>query len=101
MLSQGAEFVFELGGGVGDDGDWMKADTAELLALFDRDIGSTGVTDNAQVLRPVIEELQVPYITRAGTTRFVGEYCFSLANGGHGEEAAILAAYRSSTTCRG
>ena len=29
----------------------------------------------------------------AGTTRFVGPHCFSLANGGHGEEAAILAAY--------
>lgn len=54
---------------------------------------SVGVTDNALVLRPVIEELEVPYITMAGTTRFVGEYCFSLANGGHGEEAAIVAAY--------
>jgi branched-chain amino acid transport system substrate-binding protein len=54
---------------------------------------SVGVTDNALVLCPVINELEVPYITMAGTTRFVGEYCFSLANGGHGEEAAIVAAY--------
>src|SRR5260370_17200883 len=29
----------------------------------------------------------------AGTTRFTGEYCFSLANGRQGEEAGILGAY--------
>jgi hypothetical protein len=45
------------------------------------------------VLRDHINAARVPYITMAGTTRFTGEYCFSLANGGHGEEAAILAAY--------
>ncbi len=54
---------------------------------------STGVTNNALVLRDVINECQVPYITMAGTTQFLGDYCFTLANGGHGEEAAILASY--------
>jgi branched-chain amino acid transport system substrate-binding protein len=54
---------------------------------------STGVTDNALVLKESINAAQVPLITMAGTTRFVGEHCFSLANGGHGEEAAILASY--------
>jgi branched-chain amino acid transport system substrate-binding protein len=54
---------------------------------------STGVTNNALILRDHINESRVPYITMAGTTRFTGDYCFSLANGGHGEEAAILAAY--------
>jgi branched-chain amino acid transport system substrate-binding protein len=54
---------------------------------------STGVTNNALVLRDVINETGVPYITMAGTTRFTGPHCFSLANGGHGEEAAVLAAY--------
>ncbi len=54
---------------------------------------STGVTNNALVLRDVINAAEVPYITMAGTTRFTGAFCFSLANGGHGEEAAILAAY--------
>jgi hypothetical protein len=54
---------------------------------------STGVTNNALVLREQIEQARVPYITMAGTTRFTGDYCFSLANGGHGEEAALLAAY--------
>jgi branched-chain amino acid transport system substrate-binding protein len=54
---------------------------------------STGVTDNALVLRDVINASKVPLITMAGTTRFVGPHCFSLANGGHGEETAIMAAY--------
>jgi branched-chain amino acid transport system substrate-binding protein len=54
---------------------------------------STGVTANALVLCDVINAAKVPYITMAGTTRFVGAHCFSLANGGHGEEAAILASY--------
>jgi branched-chain amino acid transport system substrate-binding protein len=54
---------------------------------------STGVTANALVLCDVINSTRVPYITMAGTTRFVGPHCFSLANGGHGEEAAILASY--------
>jgi len=54
---------------------------------------STGVTANALVLCDVINTTKVPYITMAGTTRFVGDHCFSLANGGHGEEAAILASY--------
>ena len=54
---------------------------------------STGVTNNALVLMDPINTSAVPLITMAGTTRFVGPHCFSLANGGHGEEAAILAAY--------
>jgi branched-chain amino acid transport system substrate-binding protein len=70
--------------------------TAALRDLVDQGcvlVTSTGVTNNALVLRETINESQVPYITMAGTTRFTGPYCFSLANGGHGEEAAILAAY--------
>jgi branched-chain amino acid transport system substrate-binding protein len=56
---------------------------------------STGVTNNALVLRDAINDARVPYITMAGTTQFAGEYCLSLANGSHGEEAAILAGYLS------
>ena len=69
---------------------------AAYLDLVDRGciiVLSTGVTNNALVLCDVINERMSPYITMAGTTRFVGEHCFSLANGGHGEEAAILAAF--------
>lgn len=72
----------------------------DVIAAFDELVAagcslvlSTGVTSNALVLRDRINEARVPYITMAGTTRFTGPYCFSLANGGHGEEAAILAAY--------
>jgi branched-chain amino acid transport system substrate-binding protein len=57
---------------------------------------STGVTDNSLVLCDLINESKVPFITMAGTTRFVGPYCFSLPNGGHGEEIAIVAAYCAS-----
>ena len=69
---------------------------AAYLDLVERGcvlILSTGVTANALVLCDVINATKVPYITMAGTTRFVGDHCFSLANGGHGEEAAILASY--------
>jgi branched-chain amino acid transport system substrate-binding protein len=57
---------------------------------------STGVTNNALVLMDPINTSGVPLITMAGTTQFVGPHCFSLANGGHGEEAAILAAFLAS-----
>jgi branched-chain amino acid transport system substrate-binding protein len=69
---------------------------AAYLDLVDRGcvmVLSTGVTDNALVLRDVINEAKVPLITMAGTTRFIGKHCFSLANGGHGEETAIMASY--------
>jgi branched-chain amino acid transport system substrate-binding protein len=73
---------------------------ANVVAAFEDLVGqgcllvmSTGVTNNALILRDAINQARVPYITMAGTTRFTGDYCFSLANGGHGEEAAILAAY--------
>jgi branched-chain amino acid transport system substrate-binding protein len=56
-------------------------------------VHSVGVTDNALVLRDAVNAAKVPLITMAGTTRFVGPHCFSLANGGHGEETAIMAAY--------
>ncbi len=56
-------------------------------------VHSVGVTDNALILREVVNECKVPLMTMAGTTKFVGPYCFSLANGGHGEEASILAAF--------
>jgi branched-chain amino acid transport system substrate-binding protein len=57
---------------------------------------STGLTDNSLVLRELINETGVPFISMAGTTRFVGPHCFSLANGGHGEEMAIIASYCAS-----
>ena len=57
---------------------------------------SIGVTDNALVLCDLVNESKVPYITMGGTTRFVGPHCFSLPNGGHGEEIAIVAAYCAS-----
>jgi ABC-type branched-subunit amino acid transport system substrate-binding protein len=57
---------------------------------------STGLTDNSLVLRDLVNESRVPFISMCGTTRFTGPYCFTLANGGHGEEMAIIAAYCAS-----
>jgi ABC-type branched-subunit amino acid transport system substrate-binding protein len=56
-------------------------------------VHSVGVTDNALILRDEVNAAKVPMMTMAGTTKFFGPYCFSLANGGHGEEASMLAAY--------
>jgi branched-chain amino acid transport system substrate-binding protein len=75
------------------DADDVVAAYRDLMAEGCSLVLSTGVTNNALVLRDHINAAEVPYITMAGTTRFTGRYCFSLANGGHGEEAAILAAY--------
>ena len=77
---------------VGDEANVVAA-YEDLLAQDCALVLSTGVTNNALVLRDVINRSEVPYITMAGTTRFTGQFCFSLANGGHGEEAAILAAF--------
>jgi branched-chain amino acid transport system substrate-binding protein len=49
------------------------------------------ITDNGLVLRDRIEELGVPAVGMIGTARFNGEYCFIVANGAHGDEAALLA----------
>jgi branched-chain amino acid transport system substrate-binding protein len=57
---------------------------------------STGLTDNSLVLRDLVNESKVPFMSMCGTTRFTGPYCFTLANGGHGEEMAIIAAYCAS-----
>jgi branched-chain amino acid transport system substrate-binding protein len=56
------------------------------LAIF-----SPFITDNGLVLRDRIEECGVPAIGMIGTARFNGEYCFIVANGAHGDEAALLA----------
>jgi ABC-type branched-subunit amino acid transport system substrate-binding protein len=73
--------------------DYVVAAFRELVDRGCSIVLSTGVTNNAVVLRDVINEVHVPYITMAGTTTFVGDYCFLLPNGGHSEEATIVAAY--------
>ena len=52
-----------------------------------------GVSDNAVVLRDHVEEREVPALAIVGSSQFHGEYCFLLPNGGHGEEAALVANY--------
>jgi branched-chain amino acid transport system substrate-binding protein len=62
------------------------------------DAGCVGVigpliSDNAIALAPVVNECQVPAISWCGTERFHGAYCFTLGNGGCGEEGQLMAAW--------
>jgi hypothetical protein len=52
-----------------------------------------GITDNALVLCEHVNHCRVPCLAMIGTSRFAGEYCFLLPNGGHGEETALVANY--------
>ena len=52
-----------------------------------------GISDNAVVLREHVEMRETPALGIVGTSQFHGEYCFALPNGGHGEEAALVANY--------
>ena len=63
------------------------ADEGALLVI------GPGVSDNAVILREHVEQRRVPMLGIVGTTQFQGEHCFLLPNGGHGEEAALVANY--------
>ena len=47
-------------------------------------------SDNAMVVGPYANELQVPLVSWCGTERFSGEYCFRLGNGDCGGDAALV-----------
>ncbi len=47
-------------------------------------------SDNAMVVGPYANELQVPLISWCGTERFAGEYCFRLGNGDCGGDPALI-----------
>jgi ABC-type branched-subunit amino acid transport system substrate-binding protein len=55
-------------------------------------IGVAGAysSDNAMVVGPFANELQVPLISWCGTERFSGEYCFRLGNGDCGGDATLV-----------
>jgi branched-chain amino acid transport system substrate-binding protein len=46
-------------------------------------------SDNAMVVGPYANELQVPLLSWCGTERFFGDYCFRLGNGDCGGDAAL------------
>lgn len=50
-------------------------------------------SDNAIVVAPVANELEVPLVSWAGTDRLRGEYCFRLGNGDCGADAALVVAW--------
>ena len=47
-------------------------------------------SDNAMVVGPYANELQVPLLSWCGTERFFGDYCFRLGNGDCGGDAALV-----------
>jgi ABC-type branched-subunit amino acid transport system substrate-binding protein len=47
-------------------------------------------SDNAMVVGPYANELEVPLISWCGTERFSGEYCFRLGNGDCGGDPALI-----------
>jgi branched-chain amino acid transport system substrate-binding protein len=55
-------------------------------------IGVAGAysSDNAIVVAPLANELQVPLISWCGTERLQGDYCFRLGNGDCGGDAALV-----------
>src|SRR5436190_4240656 len=50
-------------------------------------------SDNAMVVGPYANELQVPLLSWCGTERFQGDYCFRLGNGDCGGDAALVVAW--------
>jgi ABC-type branched-subunit amino acid transport system substrate-binding protein len=50
-------------------------------------------TDNSLALLPELERLRVPSISISGTQEYVGDYAFSLPNGGMADEPMVLAAW--------
>ena len=50
-------------------------------------------TDNCLALLPELERLRVPSITISGTQQYVGDYAFSLPNGGMADEPMVMAAW--------
>ena len=47
-------------------------------------------SDNAMVVGPYANELQVPLLSWCGTERFWGDYCFRLGNGDCGGDPALI-----------
>ena len=58
-------------------------------------IGVAGAysSDNAMVVGPLANELEVPLVSWCGTERFSGDYCFRLGNGDCGGDAALVVAW--------
>jgi len=50
-------------------------------------------SDNAMVVGPWANKLEVPLISWCGTERFHGEYCFRLGNGDCGGDAALVVSW--------
>ncbi|MGH9031334.1 MAG: ABC transporter substrate-binding protein [Acidimicrobiia bacterium] len=91
VLNRPVEFVIHAENGLPHGSAKNAIDGFKWLV----DEGCLGVagaysSDNAMVVGPIANELQVPLVSWCGTERFHGEYCFRLGNGDCGGDAALV-----------
>jgi len=94
LLDRPVEFVLHAEKGL-PNGSARNA-TEGFKYLVDQGcIGVAGAysSDNAIVVAPLANELQIPLISWAGTERLAGEYCFRLGNGDCGGDAALCVSW--------
>jgi branched-chain amino acid transport system substrate-binding protein len=94
LLDRPVEFVLHAEKGL-PNGSARNA-TEGFRYLVDQGcIGVAGAysSDNAIVVAPLANELQIPLISWAGTERLAGDYCFRLGNGDCGGDAALCVSW--------
>jgi branched-chain amino acid transport system substrate-binding protein len=94
LLDRPVEFVLHAERGL-PNGSARNA-TEGFKYLVDQGcIGVAGAysSDNAIVVAPLANDLQIPLISWAGTERLAGEYCFRLGNGDCGGDAALCVSW--------
>jgi branched-chain amino acid transport system substrate-binding protein len=96
LLDRRVEFVIRAENGLPNGSARNATDGFKYLV----DQGCIGVagaysSDNAMVVAPLANQLQVPLISWAGTEQLGGEYSFRLGNGDCGADAALCASWLS------
>ncbi|HEX6310668.1 MAG TPA: ABC transporter substrate-binding protein [Acidimicrobiia bacterium] len=91
VLSRGYEFVIHPENGL-PQGSAKNAIDGFKYLVDEGCIGVAGAysSDNAMVVGPYANELQVPLVSWCGTERYFGDYCFRLGNGDCGGDATLV-----------
>jgi branched-chain amino acid transport system substrate-binding protein len=91
VLNRPVEFVIHPENGL-PNGSAKNAIDGFKFLVDEGCIGVAGAysSDNAMVVAPYANELQVPLLSWCGTERFHGDYCFRLGNGDCGGDAALV-----------
>jgi branched-chain amino acid transport system substrate-binding protein len=91
VLNRDVEFVIHPENGL-PQGSAKNAIDGFRYLVDEGCIGVAGAysSDNAMVVGPVANELEVPLISWCGTERYFGDYCFRLGNGDCGGDATLV-----------